>query len=187
MQTLQKIHSGELYLPMDEKLLKQQLLCMDRTFKYNSIKPSKAKKRQKMLIQMFGDVGKNCYVEAPIHANWGCKNVHLGDNVYINFNLTLVDDTHIYIGDNTMIAPNVTLATGTHPISPEKRAQGYQYNKPITIGKNCWIGANAVVLPGVTIGDNSVIGAGSVVTKDIPAGVVAMGNPCKIYREIPKD
>lgn len=187
MNSYEVIHSGELYLPMDAKLLKQQLSFMDIVYKYNSIKPSRIKKRQKMLGKMFANVGENCYVEAPINANWGCRNVHLGDNVYINFNLTLVDDTHIYIGDNTMIAPNVTIATGTHPVSPEKRKQGYQYNKPIFIGKNCWIGANAVILPGVKIGDNSVIGAGSVVTKDIPENVVAMGNPCRVSRKIPKD
>lgn len=110
--------------------------------------------------------------------------MHLGKNVYANFSLTLVDDTHIYIGDCTMLGPNVTIATAGHPILPELREKGLQYNLPVHIGRNCWIGAGAIIMPGVTIGDNSVIGAGSVVTKDIPANVVAVGNPCRVMRPI---
>jgi galactoside O-acetyltransferase len=98
--------------------------------------------------------------------------------------LTLVDDTHIYVGDYTMIGPNVTVATAGHPILPELREMAYQYNASVRIGRNCWIGAGVLILPGVTIGDNTVIGAGSVVTKDIPANVVAVGNPCRVLRPI---
>ena len=104
--------------------------------------------------------------------------------MYVNFNFTVVDDTHVYIGDYTMVGPNVIIATAGHPIVPELRAQGYQYNAPVRVGKNCWLGAGAILLPGVTIGDNVVIGAGSVVTKDIPSNVVAVGNPCRVLREI---
>ena len=107
-----------------------------------------------------------------------------GKQVYANSHLTLVDDTHIYIGDYTMIGPNVTLATAGHPILPELRVKGLQFNMPVHIGKNCWLGAGVVVMPGVTIGDNSVIGAVSIVTKDIPANVVAVGNPCRVLRKI---
>ena len=121
---------------------------------------------------------------APFYTNWGGKHVHLGKNVYANFHLTCVDDTHIYIGDYTMIGPNVTIATAAHPILPTLREQGYQYNAPVHIGKNCWLGAGVIILPGITIGDNTVIGAGSVVTKDLPANVVAVGNPCRILRPI---
>ncbi|MDE6219494.1 MAG: sugar O-acetyltransferase, partial [Lachnospiraceae bacterium] len=103
---------------------------------------------------------------------------------YANYGLTCVDDTHIYIGDYTMLGPNVTIATAGHPILPELRQRGLQYNMPVHIGQNCWIGAGAVIMPGVTIGDNVVIGAGSVVTKDIPSDVVAVGNPCRIMREV---
>ena len=110
--------------------------------------------------------------------------MHFGKGVYANFNLTLVDDNHIYIGDSTLLGPNVVIATAGHPILPELREKGYQYNIPVRIGKNCWLGAGVVVLPGVTIGDNSVIGAGSIVTKDIPSNVVAYGNPCRVIREI---
>ena len=111
-------------------------------------------------------------------------NVHLGKKVYANFNLTLVDDTHIYIGDYTLMGPNVTICTAAHPLDPDLREKALQYNKPVHIGRNCWIGAGVIILPGVTIGDNTVIGAGAVVTKDIPANVVAYGNPCRVQKEL---
>lgn len=133
---------------------------------------------------MFAQIGEGCYIEPPLYANWGGRHVHLGHNVYVNFHLTLVDDTRIDIGDYTMIGPNVTIATAGHPIRADLRERVYQFNMPVRIGKNCWIGAGAIILPGVTIGDNSVIGAGSVVTKDIPSNVVAVGNPCRVLREI---
>ncbi len=147
-------------------------------------KPSESEKRRKMLEEMLGDCGEGVYIEAPFYANFGGHHCHFGKMVYANYHLTCVDDTHIYIGDYTMIGPNVTIATAGHPILPELREQLYQYNMPVHIGRNCWIGAGAIVLPGVTIGDNTVIGAGSIVTKDIPSNVVAVGNPCKVMREI---
>ena len=133
---------------------------------------------------MFAEIGEGCYIEPPLHANFAGRFVHFGKGVYSNFNLTLVDDTHIYVGDYTLFGPNVTLATAAHPISAELRETGLQYNAAIHIGKNCWLGAGAIVLPGVSIGDCTVIGAGSVVTKDIPSGVVAVGSPCRVLREI---
>ena len=137
-----------------------------------------------MLKEMFAEIGEGCYIEPPLHANFGGRHVHFGDWVYANYNLTLVDDTHIYVGDNTMFGPNVVLATAGHPICPELREKGLQFNMPIRIGCNCWLGAGVIVMPGVTIGDNVVIGAGSVVTKDIPSHVVAVGNPCRVLREV---
>lgn len=178
------IHSGELYNSGDEELVKEQLTYLEYMYDYNSTRPCETEKRGKILKKMIADIGEGCYIEPPFHANWGGKHVHLGKNVYINFNATFVDDTHIYVGDYTMIGPNVTLATAGHPILPELREKYYQYNLPIHIGKNCWLGAGVIVLPGITIGDNSVIGAGSVVTRDIPANVVAVGNPCKVLRPI---
>ena len=147
-------------------------------------RPTELRKREKLLRKMFAELGEVCYIEPPLHTNMGGHHVHFGSNIYANFGLTLVDDTHIYVGDYTMFGPHVTLATAGHPIEPGLREKGMQYNMPVTIGRNCWIGAGAVILPGVTIGDNTVIGAGSVVTKDIPANVVAVGNPCRVLREI---
>lgn len=179
-----KMHHQKIYYPSDEEFLKEQLSYVDKVNDYNLTRTNELDKRQELLKEMFLSVGENCYIEPPLHANFGCKDVSLGNNVYANFNLTLVDDTYITIGDNTMIGPNVTLATAGHPILPSLRMKGYQFNVPINIGKNVWIGAGVIVLPGVNIGDNSVIGAGSVVTKDIPENVVAYGNPCKIIRTI---
>ena len=162
----------------------EQLRCLDKLYDYNMTRPTEYQKRAEMLSEMFAEIGENCYIEPPLHSNWGGKHVHFGKNVYCNYNITLVDDTHIYVGDNTMFGPNVVLATAGHPVLPELREQVYQYNLPIHIGKNCWLGAGVIVLPGVTIGDNTVVGAGSVVTKDIPSNVVAVGNPARVLREI---
>ena len=124
------------------------------------------------------------YLELPFYANYGGAHAHFGSFIYANFNLTLVDDGDIYIGDHVMIGPNVVIATASHPIDPELRRQGLQYNQPVRIGENAWIGAGVVVLPGVTIGKNAVIGAGSIVTKDIPDNCVAVGNPCRVLRAV---
>lgn len=180
----EKMHTGELYLPGDESILKEQFVCLERLYDFNATRPGEQEKRQKMLKEMFAEIGEGCYIEPPLHANFGGRHVHFGKNIYANFNLTLVDDTHIYVGDHTMFGPNVTVATAGHPILPSLREKAYQYNACVRIGRNCWIGAGAVIVPGVTIGENTVIGAGSVVTKDIPANVVAVGNPCRVLREI---
>ena len=137
-----------------------------------------------MLQKMFAEIGEDCYIETPLHTNFGGRYVHFGKKIYANFNLTLVDDTHIYVGDFCQIGPNVVLATAGHPIDPALREQGLQFNAPIRVGRNCWLGAGVLVMPGVTIGDNTVVGAGSVVTKDLPSHVVAVGNPCRVLREI---
>ncbi|WP_281170136.1 sugar O-acetyltransferase [Paenibacillus pinihumi] len=180
----EKLHDGRLYLPGDEQLMKEQTLCLERLYDFNGTRPLEYEKRIALLSTMFAEIGEGCYIEPPLHSNWGGKHVHFGKNIYANFNLTLVDDTHIYVGDYTMLGPNVVIATAGHPILPELREQGYQFNSPVTIGKNCWIGAGVIILPGVTIGDHTVVGAGSVVTKDLPSNVVAVGNPCKVLREI---
>lgn len=180
----EKMHTGELYFPGDEEIIKQQTKCLELLYDYNATRPSESEKRGELLKEMFAEIGENCYVEPPFHSNWGGANIHFGKNIYVNFNLTCVDDTYIYVGDYTMFGPNVTIATAGHPILPELREKGYQYNMSVRIGKNCWIGAGAIILPGITIGDNVVIGAGSVVTKDLPSSVVAVGNPCKILRKV---
>lgn len=179
-----KMHSGKLYLPGDEELQREQLACLDKLYDFNQTRPTQLELREKMLKEMFAEIGENCYIEPPLHANWAGKHVHFGSNIYANFGLTLVDDTHIYVGDFCMFGPNVVVATAGHPILPELREKAYQYNAPVHIGKNVWIGAGALIMPGITIGDNSVIGAGSVVTKDVPANVIAVGNPAKVLRSI---
>lgn len=184
MEKFNFLHSGEIYNYADKDLLAEQEKCIDRLYDYNSTRPSEGEKRRRLLKEMFAEIGENCYIEPPFHANWGGRHVHFGNDIYANFNLTLVDDTHIYVGDRTKFGPNVIVDTATHPILPELREKGCQYNLPVRIGRNCWIGAGSIILPGVTIGDNTVIGAGSIVTHDIPANVVAYGSPCKVARQI---
>ena len=184
MDIKEKQHSGMLYQPMDEEVLRDQLGYLDDLQAYAAIPHVDQEARFAKLKEMFAEVGEGTYVESPFYANFGGRHVHLGKNVYTNFGATFVDDTHIYIGDCTMLGPHVTIATASHPIDPELRSQGLQYNLPVRIGKNCWLGAGVIVMPGVTIGDNTVIGAGSIVTKDIPSGVVAVGNPCRVLREV---
>lgn len=180
----EKMHTGELYLPGDNEIVERQTKCLDCLYEFNMTRPTEFEKRQAMLKEMFAEIGENCYIEAPFHSNWGGSHVHFGKNIYANFNLTCVDDTHIYVGDYTMFGPNVTITTAGHPILPELREKIYQYNAAVRIGRNCWIGAGAVILPGITIGDNVVVGAGSIVTKDLPSNVVAVGNPCRVLREV---
>ncbi len=184
MSMKERLHTGELYLPDDPEIVSLQQECLERLYEYNATRPHESEKRAALLQEMFAQIGEGCYIEPPLRSNWGGYHVHFGNHVYANFNLTLVDDTHIYVGDHTMIGPNVTIATAGHPLLPELREKNYQYNMPVHIGRNCWIGAGAIILPGVTIGDHTVVGAGSIVTKDLPSSIVAVGNPCHVLRPI---
>lgn len=184
MNNYERMEAGLIYDCEGEDILSVQRNFVSHLKEYNSLGLGDEKRMAELMPLIFGDVGEDCYIQPPFYANWGGSNVHLGNHVYANFNLTLVDDGHIYIGDDTMIAPNVTIATAGHPINAKLRKRGFQYNADVHIGKNVWIGAGAVVLPGVTIGDNTVIGAGTVVTKDIPSNVIAVGNPCRVLREV---
>ena len=184
MTVREKMHNRSLYQATDETLVREQAEFLEKLYDFNATRPSESKRREELLSEMFSEIGEGCYIEPPLRANWGGRFVKFGRGVYANFNLTLVDDTEITVGDYTMFGPNVTLATAGHPVLPELREKGYQYNAPIKIGRNCWLGAGVIVLPGVSIGDNTVVGAGSVVTKDLPSGVVAVGNPCRVLRPV---
>lgn len=179
----ERIKAGKLYFCTEPGFAEEQARCMEVLYDYNHTRPCETEKREAILSAFFAKAGEDLYIEPPLHANWG-KNTHWGNHCYANFNLTLVDDGNIFIGDHVLIAPNVTISATGHPVHPELRKQLAQFSIPVVIGNNVWIGANAVILPGVHIGDNTVIGAGSVVTKDIPANVVAVGNPCRVLREI---
>ena len=180
-----KMHSGHLYDPMNDEILNVQLKYLDDVQEYNRLKHSDLEGRWKKLKSMFAEIGEGSYIEIQFNSNFGARHCYFGKCVYANYNLSLVDDTEIHVGDYTMFGPGVVLATAGHPINPEMReGLNLQFNRPIHIGRNCWLGAGVIVLPGVTIGDNTVIGAGSVVSKDIPANVVAVGSPCKVMREI---
>ena len=180
----ERMNSGRLYPPGDQEIRKEQTECLELLYDYNRTRPGEREKRRELLKKMFGFIGEGCYIEPPLHSNWGGRHVYMGKGTYANFGLTLVDDGEIRIGEDCMFGPNVTIATAGHPIDPDLRRTGAQYNLSVVIGNNVWVGAGAVILPGVEIGDNTVIGAGSVVTKNIPSGVVAVGNPCRILRPV---
>ena len=184
MTEYEKMVKGLIYNPGDEKIMSEQLQYQDKLWEFNQLKPSQYSEKIKYMKEMFAECGDNCYIELPFRANWGGHHVHFGSGIYANSNLTIVDDGHVYVGDKVMFGPNVTIATANHPIEPTLRAEGLQYNKDVYVGENTWIGAGVIIIPGVRIGKNTVIGGGSVVTKDIPDNVVAVGNPCRVLREV---
>ncbi len=184
MKQYERMVKGLIYDPADDEIMKEQMVFQDMLWDFNQLKPSECDKKQRYMKEVFAECGENCYIELPFHANWGGHHVHFGSGIYANSNLTLVDDGHIYIGDKAMFGPNVTIATASHPINPELRDRGLQFNKDVYVGENTWIGAGVIIVPGVRIGSNTVIGAGSIVTKDIPDNVIAVGNPCRVLRNV---
>lgn len=181
-QRQERIAGGYLWLDTHEYLT-HQAKVKDLMYEFNTSRPSEVDKRRELMKQMFGSVGDGVWINQPITLAVG-STVTIGDGTYINSGLTLIDDYNVTIGKGCLFGTNVTLCTTGHPIDPEERAKGGMYSFPITIGDGAWIGAGAIVLPGVTIGKYAVIGAGSVVTKDIPDYTVAVGNPCRPMRKI---
>lgn len=184
MTQYERMIKGLLYDPNDEGIQAEQIPFQDRLWQFNQLKPSDRAEKEKYMREVFAECGDNCYIELPLRANWGGHHFHFGSGIYVNSNLTVVDDGHIYVGDNVMFGPNVVIATANHPVDPELRSRGLQYNKDVYIGENSWIGAGSIIVPGVRIGRNVVIGAGSVVTKDIDDDVIAVGNPCRVLRRV---
>lgn len=184
MTEKEKMLLGEIYnANYDKKLIEERMQAQDLCYEYNNLKPSKINERKNLLKKILGKTKENFLIEQPFICDYG-YNIEIGENFYSNHNLIILDGNKVKFGDNVFIAPNCSFYTAGHPLDVEARNQGLEYAKPIEIGNNVWIGGNVVVLPGIKIGNNSVIGAGSVVTKDIPSNVVAVGNPCKIIKEI---
>ena len=154
-----------------------------RIYEYNLLPPERWDEKEELLKKILGKTGEHVAINAPFHCDYG-KNIEVGENFFANYNLVILDVGRVTIGDNAQIAPNVSIYTAGHPVHPDSRNSGYEYGIDIVIGNNVWIGGNAVIMPGVHIGNNVVIGAGSVVTKDIPDNMIAVGNPCRIVREI---
>ena len=176
-------HTDPIDIEQEKELEAQRRHCKEVMFDYNNTRPSENVKKKEILKGILGHCTDRVFIESPVHMSYG-NHVHLGDQFYANFNLVVIDDMDVYIGKQVMIGPNVTICTTGHPVYPLYREMGAHYSLPIHVGNKVWIGANSVVLPGVTIGENSVIGAGSIVTRDIPANVVAVGNPYRVIREI---
>ena len=164
-------------------LCEERLENKKRIYRFNHMPPEEWDRQDELLKQILGRTGRFAHVEPPFHCDYG-YNIEVGENFFANYNLTVLDVARVHIGANAQIAPNVSIYTAGHPIHPDSRNSGYEYGIDVTIGDNVWLGGNACVMPGVTIGNNVVIGAGSVVTKDIPDNVIAVGNPCRVVREI---
>ncbi|RXK83157.1 sugar O-acetyltransferase [Filimonas effusa] len=184
MSEKEKAQRGELYdANYDAELIQEREVAKTLCYTYNQLPPASKQEREKLLRQLLGVTGQSFLVEQPFYCDYG-YNIEIGENFYSNVNCVILDCAKVSFGDNVFIAPNCGFYTAGHPLDVERRNKGLEYAYPIRVGNNVWIGANTVVLPGVTIGDNTVIGAGSVVTKDIPANVVAVGNPCRVVKEL---
>lgn len=187
MTEWEKAQAGCLYdANYDKSLIKARENCADLCWEFNACRPSDTEKQQALLHKIFGAIKGNITVTAPFYCDYG-TNISVGENFYTNHNVTILDGAKVTFGDNVFIAPDCVFSTAGHPIDAEQRNQGLEIALPITVGDNVWIGTHVSVLPGVRIGSNTVIGAGSVVNRDIPDGVVAAGNPCRVIRKITQE
>jgi len=178
--------TGLPYKAWMDGLAEEQIENKKKIYEFNMCPPQETEKIEKLIRSILGKAGTHIYILAPFHCDYG-KNIEVGDNFVANYNYTILDVGKVMIGDNVMLGPNVSILTAGHPVHPDSRNSGYEYGIGITIGNNVWIGANTVINPGVHIGNNAVIGSGSVVTKDIPDNVIAVGNPCRVLREISEE
>jgi maltose O-acetyltransferase len=179
----EKMLGGELYNPLDPQLFteRQHVRLLFKAF--NDTSDDQRAERLRLLQEIIPMAGKGVWIEPPFYCDYG-SNITIGDNVFFNFNCVILDIAPITIGSNVLFAPSVHIYAATHPLNAAQRRTGLEFGKPVTIGDDVWVGGGVIICPGVSIGDRSVIGAGSVVTKDIPAGVLAAGNPCRVIREI---
>ncbi len=164
-------------------LSEERMACKKKIYEYNNLPPEKTEEKTRLIKDILGKTGDYINIEAPFHCDYG-YNIEIGENFFANYNFIVLDVGKVRIGENVQIAPNVAIYTAGHPLHPDSRNSGYEYGIDITIGDNVWIGGNTCIMPGVTIGNNVVIGGGSVVTKDIPDNMLAVGNPCRVIREI---
>lgn len=181
-----RFESNELYKDFGvglEDLEAARMLAKDRAFDFNSVRPSDLEGRQRALADLFGSVGNGVFIEQPVHVAYG-KHTFIGDDVYVNFGLKVVDDSEVHIGNRVMFGPNVTIVTAGHPVHPELRGTGYQYSARVTIEDDVWLGSGATILSGVTVGRGSVVAAGAVVTANVPPMTVVGGVPAKTIRSI---
>lgn len=186
MDQKERMHKNLPYKAWLDGLSEERLECKKKIYEYNHLPPERWGERTALIKNILGAAGENVHIEEPFHCDYG-SNIEVGENFFANYNLTVLDVGKVTVGDNAQIAPNVSIYTAGHPVHPDSRNSGYEYGIDISIGDNVWIGGNTCILPGVHIGNNVVIGAGSVVTKDIPDNVIAVGNPCRVIREITED
>lgn len=181
MTEKQKMLMGLLYNAENEFLIEERDRAKEMIYDFNQLRPMMKQEKKELMRNLLGKTGENFHIESPFYCDYGYR-IKIGENFFSNFNLTIIDGGGVAIGDNVYIAPNVGIYTAQHPTDIRRRNMGYEWGIPVTIGNNVWIGADVTILPGVTIGDNVTIGGGSIVTKDIPANVVAAGNPCEVKK-----
>jgi len=187
MTEREKMEKGYLYdANYNEEIIKERENAKDLCFEYNNLKPSDIDNQRAIMSKLLGKTKGNFYVTAPFYCDYG-YNIEVGENFYSNHNLVILDGGKVTFGDNVFIAPNCCFSTAGHPLDSEQRNKGLEFAYPITVGNNVWFGAGVIVLPGITIGDDVVIGAGTIVNRNIPSGVIAAGNPCRVIREITEE
>lgn len=186
MREKERMLSGNLYMANDKELKADMKKSRMLTRLFNNTTEEEQEYRVQLLKKLFEKTGKNLYVEPPFRCDYGCH-ISIGNNFYANYDCIILDVCKVDIGENVLFAPRVCIYTAGHPIDSDIRNTGLEFGKPVKIGNNVWVGGSTVINPGVTIGNNVVIGSGSVVTKDIPDNVIAVGNPCKVLREITEE
>lgn len=179
----ERMLAGDLYIADDPELAEHQLRAMDLMEAFNTTPARDSRERGRLLTELLGEIGEDTHIRPPLRVDYG-GHIRIGARSFVNYGLVALDVAPITIGDDVQIGTNVQLLTPTHPVDPELRRAKWEAAKPITIGDNVWLGSGAIVLAGVTIGDGSVVGAGAVVTRDLPANVVAVGNPARVIRTI---
>ena len=179
----EKMLSGLYYEHLDKVLTSERDRAANLTFQFNQSREGDVSLRRDLLGELLGDMGRDCEIKPTFKCDYG-YNIELGDRVFMNYNCVLLDCNRIVIGDDTLLAPGVQIMTAYHPTDPDLRKRKYEAASEVAIGDNVWIGAGAIICPGVTIGSNTTIGAGSVVTRDIPEGTIAVGNPCRVIRTV---
>jgi maltose O-acetyltransferase len=183
MTELENMRSGKLYDPADSELVRLRLRARTLTRAFNASAESELELRARLLAELFGGIGQRPEIEPPFHCDYG-SNIYAGDRLFMNFGCVVLDPAEVHIGDDVFIGPYVQIATATHPVDPAERVRGTELARPIRIGSRVWLGAGAILCPGVTIGEGTTIGAGSLVVRDVPANVVAAGNPCRVVRRL---
>lgn len=178
-----KMLNGEIYNAVHPEFLRRLESTRAKLWKFNQMNPCDMGALKALFREVVEDCGEQFHVNQPFRCDYGC-NIHIGENFFANFNLTILDEARVTIGNNVFIGPNVSIYTACHPLEPEARNTGVEWAEPVSIGNSVWIGGGATILPGVTIGDNAVIGAGSVVTKDVAPDTVVGGNPARIIKRI---
>jgi maltose O-acetyltransferase len=184
MNERHKMLSGELYDATDGELVSLRRRARDLLQRLNSSRDAEQELRQELYAGLFGSVGQGIWIEPPFFCDYGA-NIHLGNRVFLNFNCVILDPAEVHIGSDVLFGPAVQVYTATHPLDWRVRRQWVESARPVVIGSDVWIGGGAILCPGVTIGDRAVIGAGAVVTKDVPPGVLAAGNPSRVIRQLP--